>query len=236
MPWVFDPHSGGVKIPTSMYHSLAAQAAGEVDTPLRCGTLAWQFVQLQAALPASCVRQRRWPAYAVASAPSSDAPPPPPPSAQDLARASLAALGATSGPSSRREAGRLLSGPLGDPEEGVAALCEGGAWLEAASTAAAAARLDLVDTVLLPSLADAAAAVVADLRGRQEELCEAWGRLVQVGTVGVVMPARVTRVLRFDIHVLATCFLPALLPRLAHYCLPLCRCAPSALRFRCRSS
>ena len=179
--------------------TLATQAAGEVAAPLRGDALAWRFAQLQAALPLSCVRTRRWPAYAFAGAAAAvtiasgdvqppPLPPPPPPSTEALARAAVAALGRTPGPDARRETGRILVSVLGDPEEGVTALCEGRAWSEAAGAATSAQRLDLVDTVLLPSLVDAATAAVTDLHGRREELAEAWGRLVRVRALRASLP------------------------------------------------
>lgn len=95
--------------------------------------------------------------------------------AEDIAKSLLSQASSTS----KLAGARLLLKHCGDTEadDGIAALCDARAWVEAAAEAGAVRRLDLVDTVVLPALQSACDNAVADLQEKGEAAADVIDRL-----------------------------------------------------------
>ena len=92
---------------------------------------------------------------------------------------------------SKLSAASVLIDHCGEVEEGVTLLCSVGtasAFTEAARQAAARSRLDLIETVIVPALDDAAVAAVDEIGERREALADALTRLTQCRAIRAAAP------------------------------------------------
>jgi hypothetical protein len=175
-----------VAVDEALALAIARGAEGDAADAIAFGkeyTL-WRLALSLAAQPSSCVRRKRWTNAGVSSLienPSEaiglNTAMQSPPTIAQLAQWLASAFQSSSSMASKIAAATLLCGIVNDADEGVSLFCQAGAWAAASEAALRTGRLDLVDTVILPALKQAAEVALDDCKIRAQSFKDTTSRL-----------------------------------------------------------